>query len=132
MLDMKVKNIGIRRTEHRTLMMLAKRDMIPSQKMIAEKLDVTPAAVTGILKRLENDGYISRTLGNDNRFNEIKITEKGRATVKFSREMFESADKSLFDGFSEEELDMYITCLEKIKKNLKDHIDNDRSKESDK
>ena len=123
LIDLKVRDIGICRTQHRTLMMLARGEKIPSQKLIAEKLDVTPAAVTGILKKLEQDGYIKRSLGLDNRFNEIEITDKGRSTVKHSSEMFLSADISLFDGFTDEELDMYITCLEKIKINLKNNIE---------
>ena len=29
------------------------------------------------LKKIEQDGYIERTLGSDARYNELKITEKG-------------------------------------------------------
>lgn len=114
-----VKTFGLYRTQHRMLMHLACCARLQSQKELAEHMHITPAAVTGALKKLETDGYISKTLGRDNRFNEIEITEKGREIVEKSHELFSSTDRLLFDGFSEEELDMYIACLEKLKSNIK-------------
>ena len=121
MIDGRAKEIGIHRTQHRILMHLARHGYLPSQKELAEHLDITPAAVTGALKKIEQDGYIERTLGKDNRYNEIRITEKGRAVVKQTRRLFSEADFSMFDGFSEEELATYIACLEKLQENIKRH-----------
>ena len=42
--------------------------------------------------------------------------------MKLSREIFSSTDKSLFDGFTEEELDTYISCLMKLQDNIKNHL----------
>jgi MarR family multiple gene transcriptional regulator MgrA len=100
-------------------MHLACHCKLQSQKELADHLQITPAAVTGALKKLEQSGYISRTLGHDNRFNELEITEKGREVVEMSKVIFMSTDKSLFEGFSSEELDMYIKCSEKLKENIK-------------
>ncbi len=119
-IDQQVKTIGIHRTQHRILMHLAKSDeFVPSQKELAEHLDITPAAVTGAIKSIEKDGYIVRTLGHDNRFNEIKITDKGRALVKRTRELFSKIDSSMFEGFTDSELDMYMVFLEKIQNNIR-------------
>lgn len=123
LIDTCVRDIGIHRTQHRILMHLARHEMLPSQKELAEHLDVTPAAVTGALKKIERDGYIERKLGHDNRYNEINITEKGRALVRLTHEIFSDADTSLFDGFSDDELGAYISCLEKIQKNIKMRLD---------
>ena len=122
MIESCAKKIGIHRTQHRILMHLARHECLPSQKDLAEHLDVTPAAVTGALKKIEQDGYIERTIGKDNRYNEIRITEKGRAVVKQTRLLFSEADISMFDGFSEQELATYISCLEKLQENIKRHI----------
>lgn len=119
MLDARVREIGIHRTQHRILMLLAKCGTLPSQKELADHLDVTPAAVTGALKKIEQDGYIERTLGHDTRYNEIMITEKGKELVEHTRRMFIEADRAMFDGFSDEELDCYICMLEKIQSNIK-------------
>ena len=122
MIESRAKEIGIHRTQHRILMHLARHECLPAQKDLAEHLDITPAAVTGALKKIEQDGYIERTLGKDNRYNEIRITEKGRAIVKRTCLLFSEADMSMFDGFTEQELSTYISCLEKLQENIKRHV----------
>ena len=119
MIDARVGNLGIHRTQHRILMHLAKHEKLPSQTELAKHLDITPAAVTGALKKIEQDGYVERTLGHDNRYNELRITDKGREIVKQTRMMFCQVDSSMFDGFTDEELDTYISCLEKLQANMK-------------
>jgi DNA-binding MarR family transcriptional regulator len=116
-----VKSTGLYGTQHRILMHLSFRHKLQSQKELAEHLQITPAAVTGALKKLESEGYIEKSLGHDNRFNEIKITEKGMLIVDKSKVLFYIADRLSFDGFSDEELDMYIRCLEKLETNIKNH-----------
>ncbi len=118
-IDSLVKEIGIHRTQHRILMHLAKStELVPSQKELAERLGITPAAVTGAIKSIEHEGYIVRTLGHDNRFNEIKITEKGRAILEKTHELFSKIDGEMFFGFNDEELDAYISLLTKIQNNI--------------
>jgi DNA-binding MarR family transcriptional regulator len=124
LLESRLKVTGLYGTQHRILMHLACHCKLQSQKELADHLQITPAAVTGALKKLESDGYIEKTLGHDNRFNEIEITEKGLAVVERSKEIFITTDKSLFIGFTNNELDMYILCLEKLKKNIKKHQTN--------
>ena len=123
LIDHRVRDIGIHRTQHRILMRLARCSNIPSQKELAEHLDITPAAVTGALKKIESDGYIERKLGHDTRYNELQITDKGRELVKRSRDMFAEIDRSLFDGFTDEELDIYIRCLDKLQGNVRRQLD---------
>lgn len=118
MIDSRVKEIGIHRTQHRILMHLARHNTLPSQKELADRLDITPAAVTGALKKIEQDGYVERTLGHDTRYNELKITEKGREMVERTKELFSAADTAMFDGFTDGELDTYISCLEKLQANI--------------
>lgn len=119
LIDSHVGRLGIHRTHHRILMHLARHDKLPSQKELAAHLNITPAAVTGALKKIEKDGFVERTLGSDNRYNELRITEKGRELVSESRKIFCQVDSSMFDGFSDEELDTYITCLEKLQANMR-------------
>ena len=119
LIDCRVGALGIHRTQHRILMHLACHSSLPSQKELAEHLDITPAAVTGTLKKMESDGFVERTLGQDNRYNELRITEKGRALVNDSCKIFSEVDSLMFDGFTDEELDSYISCLEKLQANMK-------------
>ena len=119
LIDSRVGVLGIHRTQHRILMLLARCEKLPSQKELAKHLDVTPAAVTGALKKIESDGYVERTLGHDNRYNELRITDKGRAIVEQTRLLFSEVDESMFEGFSDVELETYISCLEKLQANIK-------------
>lgn len=119
LIDSRVRSLGFHRTHHRILMHLARQGKLLSQKDLAKHLDVTPAAVTCALKKLENDGYIERSLGHDNRYNEIQITEKGIDLVNRTRAMFSEVDESMFIGFSDDELDTYISCLEKLQANIR-------------
>ena len=110
--------IGIHRTQHMILMHLAAHDSLMSQKALARHLNISAAAVTGALKKLELDGYISRCAGGDNRYNEITITELGRQVVVNSRRLFQIIDKSLFEGFCDEEISFFVSYLERIKNNI--------------
>lgn len=119
LIESNVSAIGIHRTQHRILMHIARNNKLASQKSLADHIGVTPAAITGALKKLEADGYIKRVHGSDNRYNEIEITDDGKKIVEESRSLFLSVDMSLFEDFSNEELDGYIAYLEKIQNNIK-------------
>lgn len=122
LIDSMVSKIGIHRTHHRILMHIAISNKLESQKSLAEHMGVSAAAITFALKKLESDGYIKRLQGNDNRFNEIVITDLGKEVVENTRALFSEIDTSLFEGFSEEELDGYIAYHEKIQKNIKKNL----------
>ena len=112
------RSIGLHRTQHMILMHLARKEKLPSQKELAEHLNITPAAVTGALKKLESGGYIAKHIGDDNRYNEITLTPLGVKIVSETRAIFSQIDKSLFEGFSDDEIVNLITYLDKIQKNI--------------
>ncbi len=116
----RVSKLGFHHTQHRTLMHLARHEHLPSQRELADELGVSPAAVATTLKRLEKDGYISRTATEeDNRCNEIRITEAGRAVIEESRAIFNSVDEQMFDGLTPEELSLFSALLSRMRENLK-------------
>jgi DNA-binding MarR family transcriptional regulator len=113
-----VDETGLRRNKHHMLMHLAKHGAFSSQKEIAERLGITPAAVTMTLSSLEKDGLIARKSGQDTRFNEITITDKGLELVSRSRAHFQKVDRAAFDGISEGEVEVLESCLDKMIENL--------------
>ncbi len=119
LLDSQVSDIGLCNTQHRILMHIAQNNKLDSQKSLTEHFGVTPAAITGALQKLERDGYIKRIQGNDNRYNEVEITENGKIIVEKTKELFSGIDRMLFENFSDEELKMYISFLERIQGNIK-------------
>lgn len=120
LVERRIGAIGLHHSQHRMLVHLAKRQgEIPTQKELAENLGISPAAVTTTLKRLEKEEYISRTITDeDNRCNEIRITEKGLAKIEEGRGIFESADRALFEGFTEAEMATLLSFMERIDHNL--------------
>lgn len=113
---------GMHRSQHRMLMYLTKCGNTPTQKDIAKNFDISPAAVAVTLKKLESDGYIERgkcAERSDSRYNEIKITERGRIAAMQSRKYFQHVDSEAFKDFSDDELAAFTALLERMQNNLK-------------
>lgn len=114
LIDYYVTDIGIHRTQHRILMYLSGKNCLFSQKELSVHLGISPAGVTGALRKLEADGYIKRCIGTDNRYNEIKITEMGKNVVERTKITFNQIDRELFSDFSDEELNAYNKFLDRL------------------
>ena len=114
-------SIGLHSSAHRMLMLIAKSEILPSQKEIAEKLKISPAAVANTIKKLEADGYIERSKsknGGDTRLNEINVTEIGKSIAEGTEKYFRHVDSSALEGFSEDETELFVSMLERIQGNL--------------
>ena len=120
-------DIGIHRSRHQALMRLARHDTVKSQKEIAEELEITQAAMTVTLSKLERDGLIKRNAGKDSRFNEITVTEKGKEIVEKSKAHFSSVDAAAFEGLTDDELQTFEICLDKIQKNLTELLSKEKT-----
>lgn len=116
-IDKKVEGTGVYRSQHRLLMLLGKFPEC-SQTEIAEKMEVSPAAVAVSLKKLEKSGFISRQCNeNDNRVNHIAVTDKGWKTIKTSIDDFNEIENAFFVDFSEEEMEQLGEYLRRIIQN---------------
>ncbi len=110
---------GIHHSQHRMLLQLARCQTPPSQRELAERMGITPAAVTTMLQKLEREGYVTRAATDeDNRRNEIRITDLGRAKILECREIFESVDRAMFEGLNEVELRTLSALIHRIDENL--------------
>ena len=119
-IERQVGEMGLHRSQHRLLMYLNRHDETPSQAELARFLEVSAPAVTGLLKRLEAEGYILRECSKeDNRNNVIRITDKGRAVLCDTRCRFDEVDEAMLSGFSDEEIGLFCSLTEKMYNNLK-------------
>lgn len=110
---------GLGRSAHYTLMRLSDANDAMSQTDIAGMLEISTAAVCGMLKRLEADGFVTRQPNpSDTRANDIALTDKGRQVVAHSRERFSALDAAVFDGFTPDEIALLYDCLDRMQNNL--------------
>ena len=114
-----VSKTGLHRTGHFILMSIAKEGKLPSQKDLAGRLGITPAAVTLALDKLEEDGLVMRKTAQDTRFNEIAITEEGRKIVSRSRAYFAKVDAAAFEGITDAEREIFDKVVCKMNNNFK-------------
>lgn len=109
---------GVYRSQHQLLMYISAHPKA-SQKEIAGLLQVSTATVAVSLKKLEQGGYIHRAVDQeDNRFNQICITDKGRSLIEGSIHYFEKVEQIMFSGFTEEEEVLLQGFLERMEQNL--------------
>lgn len=109
---------GVYRSQHQLLMYISAHPNA-SQKEIAGLLQVSTATVAVSLKKLEQGGYIHRAVDKeDNRFNQICITDKGRTLIEGSIRHFEKVEQVMFSGFTREEEEILKGYLERMEQNL--------------
>ncbi len=117
-LERRLNQTGVYRSQHQILMYIAKNPNA-SQKDIARLHHASTATIAVSLKKLEKGGYITRMVDrNDNRYNQIEITDKGQAVINESRQYFQLVEDQMFADFSPDELEQFEGLLGKIKMNL--------------
>jgi DNA-binding MarR family transcriptional regulator len=109
---------GVYHAQHRLLMVIS-HNRNASQIDIARSMNVSAATIAVSLKKLERGGYIKRVVDKgDNRLNQITITEKGNRVVEHSKQIFESTDRKVLEGLTEEEKRTLAVLLGKLDANL--------------
>lgn len=117
--EMNLKSLNMHRSQRMLLMLVSHSPNDISQKELADKLQITPAAVAMTLKKMENDGYISRRTDKyDNRVNRMVLLPKGEEAVRLSEKVFVAIDNAMFEGISDEEISAFVKTMEKINNNL--------------
>ena len=117
--DKYISEIGLHRSQHMLLMQLSKGDGALSQRQLAEQMQISPCALSVRIKKLESDGYITRSSkSGDSRINDVKITERGQDVVKRSHAIFKRVDSAMIEGLSEGEIAVFMRCLKKMNSNL--------------
>lgn len=95
----------------------SKRDIF--QRDVEKHMEISRASVTSVLQLLEKNGFIRReTAANDARLKKILVTEKGLKVNEQIYKMLVQMDKSLTEGISEEEMQVFLSVMQKIRKNL--------------
>ncbi len=118
-LEKRISELGIHRTQHMLLNYLMRSDGASSQKEIAQNFNVTPAAIAMSLKKMERNGLIERRSSDaDNRVNIITVSAKGMALLEETRMAFTRIDEAMFDGMTEEEYVEMRRIFDRMTENL--------------
>jgi len=90
---------------------------------IAAKLNISPAAVTKVIKRLEEQKYLMRKKDPvDERISRVYIQEEGKKVADEICSNFEQLGRSTFQGFTDEELDQLQSYFLRIQANLQNNF----------
>lgn len=93
----------------------------PTQADIAEYFDVSPAAITVTLKKMEKAGLIKRIVQQNNaRANEVILTEKGKDMAAEILEIYDGLNLDMLEGLSKEEIDTFLATLSRMQNNLRE------------
>lgn len=113
------QGLSIHRQQHMMLMTIARRNDPVTQRELSELMEISEAAVTSCLKRLEAEGYVHRAPDPaDGRTRRISISEKGRELVKKTDDVFAGIDRQMFCGITKEEMTILWQLLSRLQTNL--------------
>jgi len=89
-----------------------------NQREIEEELHLSNPTVTGILKRLEAKGFVTRTVrAQDRRFKEVRLTGKCARLAEKLQPEGQLMLRQAFRGFTPEEYDALNRMLERLLEN---------------
>lgn len=90
-----------------------------TQKELALKNCVKPSTITGMLNKLEANGYVKRIPDEtDKRIMRVYLTPEGRQLAKQGEHFLINMTEQMFTGFTEEDLKTFIRLSNQIKSNL--------------
>lgn len=119
--DQFVSQMGLFRGQAFLLMVLSEQDGITHSE-VAEKLKISPAATTKVIKRMEKEEYLQReTDAADERVSRVYLRDKGRAIISEIRGAFGEMDRMMFEGLSEAELLHLQAALHRMQANLEQY-----------
>ena len=118
--DQAMDEIGLYRGQAILLLTLADQDGL-THSAIAERLCISPAAASKVIKRMEELGYVQRTPDPaDERLSRVFLLEHGRARLDDIHSVFWSINTRLVQDFSPEEQGVLKDFLGRMIQNLQD------------
>ncbi|MBQ8525353.1 MAG: MarR family transcriptional regulator [Clostridia bacterium] len=120
LIERMVEHMGCHHAQHRILFYLERNPGSPSQRDIADFMEISPACVAVTMKKMEKNGLIRRKVKiGDSRTNIIEITPKAREIINISKQYFKNIEDGIFSGFSDEEIALLEEYFERMKANIR-------------
>jgi len=116
--DQYLEQIGLFRGQGMLLKFLSHHDGLTHSE-IAEKLEISPAAVTKVIKRLEELNLLKRQSDpKDDRVSRVFIQPEGKKVAEDLHTIFQQLEDQMFQGFSNEEMEQLHDFLIRMQLNL--------------
>ena len=90
-----------------------------TQAQLSEMMLVNRANITSLIDRMERDKMVRRTIGEDRRYNIVRLTGKGKKLLGKVEPLYAKEVKRIMSAVSAVEKKQIIKMLEKVRKNLK-------------
>lgn len=101
---------GLRITQYTVLRVLSSAKGMTVGEL-AEKLELDQTSATRSIATLESSGYIERVGHHDPRVKFLKVTEKGKATLKAANVCWQKAQEQMLKNISEADLSAALKAL---------------------
>ena len=89
------------------------------QRDIEEAFNITRSSVTGIVKLMEEKGYLTRqSVQGDARLKKLSLTPKGLEHHQRAMTAIEQVEAAALRDFTPEEIDLFHTLCTRIRNNL--------------
>ncbi|HEY9087829.1 MAG TPA: MarR family transcriptional regulator [Anaerolineaceae bacterium] len=116
--DRLMECIGLFRGQAILLIILSHEDG-QTHSALADRLEITPAAVTKVIKRLEKMNYLERRSDpTDERISRVFLKADGWAIIHQIYAIFRQRDACVLKGFTPEEEQMLDQLLRRVYSNL--------------
>jgi DNA-binding MarR family transcriptional regulator len=116
--DRRANELGLTRSQWQVLAHLLRLEGA-QQKELADVMDITPITLTGLLDRLERDGWVERR-GDpaDRRAKRVYLTDKVEPVTKSIRKIGSEVRHQALEGLDEAEQTQLMHLLQRIRGNL--------------
>lgn len=95
-----------------------KKDQDVFQKDLEKHFSIGRSTVTGIIQLMEKKGLIRReSVKHDARLKKVILTEKGIEGHEKIEEMITRMNQQMIAGITEEELDAFLSVIQKLRQN---------------
>lgn len=103
----------------RIISFLHDRDGQPTyQKDIEQEFGITRSTASRVLALMEYKGLLTRTgVSHDARLKRVELTDRARQCDDTMRKRGRELEEKVFAGFSDEELDLFMSFLTRIRDN---------------
>ena len=89
------------------------------QKEFEEILNIRKSTISGILDTMEKNNIIIRVHDSNKRGKHIRLTDEIIKEMNKIIKEFESVEKSIIEGISDKDLEVFYNVINKMKHNLK-------------